>query len=55
MRKAHQDRDSCAADFARLMIEGMHEVIPGMLVKGEAFASPSFSKAEAVFIHKYPR
>jgi hypothetical protein len=36
------------------MIEGMHEVIPGMLVKVEAFVSPSFSKAEAVFKCKYP-
>ena len=48
------DRDAHAADIARLMIEGMHEVIPGMLVKVEAFVSPSFSKAETVFTGKYP-
>lgn len=48
------DRDAHAADIARLMIEGMHEVIPGMLVKVEAFVSPSFSKTEAVFTGKYP-
>lgn len=48
------DRDALAADIARLMIEGMHEVIPGMLVKVEVFVSPSFSKAEAVFTGKYP-
>lgn len=47
------DRESHAAEIARLMIEGMHEVIPGMLVKVEAFVSPSFSKAEAVFTDKY--
>ena len=48
------DHDTHAAEIARLMIEGMHEVIPGMLVKVEAFVSPSFSKAEAVFTGKYP-
>jgi DNA polymerase I-like protein with 3'-5' exonuclease and polymerase domains len=48
------DRDAYAAEIARLMIDGMHEVIPGMLVKVEAFVSPSFSKAEAVFTKKYP-
>lgn len=47
-------REAHAAEIARLMIEGMHEVIPGMLVKVEAFVSPSFSKAEAVFTGKYP-
>jgi hypothetical protein len=35
------------------MIEGMHEVIPGMLVKVEAFVSPSFSKSEATFTKEY--
>jgi DNA polymerase I-like protein with 3'-5' exonuclease and polymerase domains len=48
------DREAHAAEIARLMIEGMHEVIPGMLVKVEAFVSPSFSKAEAVLTKKYP-
>ena len=48
------DREAHAAEIARLMIEGMHEVIPGMLVKVEAFVSPSFSKVEAVFTGKYP-
>ena len=43
------DREAHAAEIARLMIEGMHEVLPGMLVKVEAFVSPSFSKSEAVF------
>jgi len=43
------DREAHTAEIARLMIEAMHEVIPGMLVKVEAFVSPSFSKAEAVF------
>jgi hypothetical protein len=47
------DREAQAAEIARLMIEGMHEVIPGMLVKVEAFVSPSFSKAEAVFTREY--
>jgi len=47
------DREAHAAEIARLMIEGMHEVIPGMLVKVEAFVSPSFSKAEAVFTKEY--
>jgi hypothetical protein len=47
------DREAQAAEIARLMIEGMHEVIPGMLVKVEAFVSPSFSKAEAVFTGEY--
>jgi DNA polymerase I-like protein with 3'-5' exonuclease and polymerase domains len=47
------DREALAAEIARLMIEGMHEVIPGMLVKVEAFVSPSFSKAEAVFTNEY--
>ena len=47
------DREAHAAEIARLMIEGMHEVIPGMLVKVEAFVSPSFSKAEAVFTMEY--
>ena len=48
------DREVHAAEIARLMIEGMHEVIPGMIVKVEAFVSPSFSKSEAVFTGKYP-
>ena len=48
------DREAHAAEIARLMIEGMHEVIPGMLVKVEAFVSPSFSKSEATFTGKYP-
>lgn len=48
------DREAHATEIARLMIAGMHEVIPGMLVKVEAFVSPSFSKAEAVFKCKYP-
>lgn len=48
------DREAHAAEIARLMIAGMHEVIPGMLVKVEAFVSPSFSKAEAVLTKKYP-
>jgi hypothetical protein len=48
------DREAHAAEISRLMIEGMHEVIPGMLVKVEAFVSPSFSKSEAVFTRKYP-
>jgi DNA polymerase I-like protein with 3'-5' exonuclease and polymerase domains len=48
------DREAHAAEIAQLMIEGMHEVIPGMLVKVEAFVSPSFSKSEAVFTGKYP-
>ena len=47
------DREAHAAEIARLMIEGMHEVIPGMLVKVEAFVSPSFSKSEAVFTREY--
>ena len=47
------DRDAHAAEIARLMIEGMHEVIPGMLLKVETFVSPSFSKAEAVFTKEY--
>lgn len=37
------------AEISRRMIEGMHEVIPGTLVKVEAFVSPSFSKSEALF------
>jgi hypothetical protein len=48
------DREAHAAEIARLMIEGMHEVIPGMLVKVEAIVSPSFSKSEATFTGKYP-
>ena len=47
------DRDAHAAEIARLMIEGMHEVIPGMLLKVETFVSPSFSKAEAIFTKEY--
>lgn len=47
------DREAHTAEIARLMIEGMHEVIPGMLVKVEAFVSPSFSKSEAVFTREY--
>jgi hypothetical protein len=47
------DREAHATEIARLMIEGMHEVIPGMLVKVEAFVSPSFSKAETVFAAEY--
>ena len=48
------DREAHAAEIARLMIEAMHEVIPGMLVKVETVVSPSFSKAEAVFTGQYP-
>jgi hypothetical protein len=46
-----RDSDYAAhcAEIARLMIEGMHEVIPGMLVKVEAVVSPSFSKADKLF------
>jgi len=47
------DREAHTAEIATLMIEGMHEVIPGMLVKVEAFVSPSFSKAGAVFTREY--
>ena len=48
------DREAHATEISRVMIEGMHEVIPGMLVKVEAIVSPSFSKAEAVFTGKFP-
>jgi hypothetical protein len=51
---AGSDREAHAAEIARLMTAGMHEVIPGMLVKVEAFVSPSFSKAEAVYTNKFP-
>jgi DNA polymerase I len=47
------DRETHTAEIARLMIEAMHEVIPGTLVKVEAFVSPSFSKAETVFTAEY--
>ena len=48
------DREAHVAEISRLMIEGMHEVIPGMNVKVEAFVSPSFSKSEKVLEKKYP-
>ena len=48
------DREKHTAEIARLMIEAMHDVIPGTLVKVEAFVSPSFSKAEAVFTPTHP-
>ena len=46
------DREAHVTEISRLMIEGMHEVIPGMNVKVEAFVSPSFSKSEKVLEKK---